>query len=520
MAPAQLGPLPEAADAVFVDEAQDVNEAQFDLLRKAGRAGRLVMVGDRHQAIYGFRGAGVGMLDRIEQALAGTERGVLTVPLSVCYRCPLVVLELIRRRGHVTHLEARPGAPRGVLQVRDPEGAWWAGIDPAALALCRTNAPLAKAYLQLLSGGIRATIRGRGDGGIYGELVALIERHAPPSGSLAGLIRSVSDYEAQEAPKLIEAERDDALERLRDLVEVVSLLADGVADVRALLDRLERIFVADDDDNPGVTLSTIHKAKGLQAPEVWILSPELLPWPYARGWEEEQEANLEYVAYSRSQGTLVFVGDPPDEVYDWPSTGLVTGSLVEGDAGSELLTNVAPAVSLEPAKAPEPEREPVDLTGLDLSGLPSWPRKGDGTYDPPRSLADWQPLIDAYEGAGVPVEVSTPRGWGRKLALVFADVVRVSACLRRVGSGSGTAPVEKGEHAIDVVPIRPGGRPSGSTRRVLRTAAWQGRAAARINEALRDQQRRVGGYKPLIEPTPGQLQLIHDTINQAQERDS
>ena len=38
---------------MFVDEAQDFNEAQRELIRKCVKGGRCIIVGDKNQAIYG-----------------------------------------------------------------------------------------------------------------------------------------------------------------------------------------------------------------------------------------------------------------------------------------------------------------------------------------------------------------------------------------------------------------------------------------------------------------------------------
>lgn len=55
-------------------------------------------------------------------------------------------------------------------------------------------------------------------------------------------------------------------------------------------------------------LSTIHKAKGLEAERVFILKPDLMPHPKAkRGWEIDQENNLRYVAITRSKRELYLV---------------------------------------------------------------------------------------------------------------------------------------------------------------------------------------------------------------------
>jgi superfamily I DNA/RNA helicase len=55
------------------------------------------------------------------------------------------------------------------------------------------------------------------------------------------------------------------------------------------------------------TLSTIHKAKGAEAPRVVVLDPRRMPSKAARvDWEIQQERNLAYVAYTRAREELLF----------------------------------------------------------------------------------------------------------------------------------------------------------------------------------------------------------------------
>ena len=70
---------------VFVDEAQDTNLLQRELLRRmvADKPyGRLIAVGDPHQAIYGFRGADADAMGALRDEFQMKE-----MPLSVSYRC-------------------------------------------------------------------------------------------------------------------------------------------------------------------------------------------------------------------------------------------------------------------------------------------------------------------------------------------------------------------------------------------------------------------------------------------------
>ena len=57
-----------------------------------------------------------------------------------------------------------------------------------------------------------------------------------------------------------------------------------------------------------MTCGTVHKMKGLEADKVWVIKPEVIPHPRAKGWQLEQEWNILYVAVTRARRELVVVG--------------------------------------------------------------------------------------------------------------------------------------------------------------------------------------------------------------------
>lgn len=71
---------------------------------------------------------------------------------------------------------------------------------------------------------------------------------------------------------------------------------------------IERLF-SDRNSEEAITLSTIHRAKGLENDRVFILYPEKLPltWKNQKRHELDQEYNVAFVAYSRAKKTLVMV---------------------------------------------------------------------------------------------------------------------------------------------------------------------------------------------------------------------
>jgi DNA helicase-2/ATP-dependent DNA helicase PcrA len=61
--------ITEVYDYVFLDEAQDTNNAQVELIHNIIRKpnGRLIICGDEKQAIYGFQGSNIDSFQRIEE---------------------------------------------------------------------------------------------------------------------------------------------------------------------------------------------------------------------------------------------------------------------------------------------------------------------------------------------------------------------------------------------------------------------------------------------------------------------
>jgi len=248
-------------DWVFVDEAQDLSPTQIQLVSKAGM--RIVAVGDDKQAIYGFRGADPDAINNIISELEPT-----VLPLNVCYRCPSAVLDEARKI--VPDIEDAPGCIEGSVRTTKKLDA-----TEGDYVLCRTTAPLVSACLKMLADGRKAVVKGRDIGMNLVNLMKKVGLDQP----LVDFIEGLQTYYEQEADKLRRQEREAALQTLEDKVTCIQILTEGCADVQAVVDRIERIFTNNDR---GVVFCTVHRAKGLQAPRIWIIHPELLPFPKAK----------------------------------------------------------------------------------------------------------------------------------------------------------------------------------------------------------------------------------------------
>jgi superfamily I DNA/RNA helicase len=283
-------------DLLFVDEAQDTNKNQIQLaLRAAKDKGRIIAVGDRHQSLYGFRGADV---DAIPNLIEQLEADVL--PLSITYRNPKLVVDLVRDKFPYIPLEAADFAIDGeIISVGDDKAMEM--YDEGDMVLCRCNAPLVGPAFELIRSGKKAIIRGRDIGK---GLIAFINKFA--ADDVNELVRVISKHQDREVKKLLDAGKNAQAQNLEDKVETILALSEGCERIRELERKIESIFK---DENEGVVFSSVHKAKGLQAKNVFILEPGLMPHPMAeKDWEQVQEKNIEYVAYTRSQEKLILVG--------------------------------------------------------------------------------------------------------------------------------------------------------------------------------------------------------------------
>lgn len=282
---------------VMVDEAQDMSRPQLELAQRSLRAdGRMVFVGDDKQAIYGFRGADSGALDRIIEELNAKELGLKTT-----FRCPQLVVKEAQAYvpDIVASLDAKPGSVQrdSVLMP----------LTDGAFVLSRTNAPLVGACLDLLKQGQPAIIKGKDIGR---GLQKLIKKHYEKD--LDKFLEKIDHWMTQEehrARKLGTSARNERLARVYDQAATISALAEASGSTNDLQAKVERLF-ADDASARAVICSTVHKAKGLESPEVWILEDT---------WTRQgtEEANLKYVAITRSKERLRFVsqryGQPAQE---------------------------------------------------------------------------------------------------------------------------------------------------------------------------------------------------------------
>jgi DNA helicase-2/ATP-dependent DNA helicase PcrA len=310
---ADLSPT-QRFDIVCVDEAQDLSPMQLSFILRLPRpGGRLLFVGDPKQAIYGFAGGDTRAMSRIVER---TQAAVL--PLSVTYRCPQKHVRLAQR--FAPAIQAAPGAVEGRVTAI-PEGALPRYVNPGDLVLCRINAPLVETCLELIQRAIPAQVLGRD---IAGKLVSdakLVFKQGLEDWKVKLKRLEAREVEGikqaklpQDVTKRMVYRREDELACLRAVVE--DAVRGGVTTLKGLETRIDGLF---GDASGMVTLSTVHRAKGREADNVFILLPHLMPLPNAETPEErEAEDCVRFVAVTRAKHKLVFVESiGSTEPYSW-----------------------------------------------------------------------------------------------------------------------------------------------------------------------------------------------------------
>jgi DNA helicase-2/ATP-dependent DNA helicase PcrA len=251
---------------VVIDEAQDLSYTQHELVRRSLEpGGQIIVVGDPAQAIYAWRGASNSSYDDLIAA-----HNLEILPLTVSFRCPHSVVEYARR--YVPDFEAAPSAPSGTVRTIS----YLDTVPAGSTYISRTNAPLIHMANTMLKRGQIPNYIGRD----FTTGLRLILRKYPTRDAVERW------YSAEISAVRSETKR----QKLEDRFEALMALFTANSNPLTILEHLK--------ENPGAfaTLTTVHKAKGLEWPDV-ILN-------LSCRWKSEQDANIAYVGITRAQQTL------------------------------------------------------------------------------------------------------------------------------------------------------------------------------------------------------------------------
>lgn len=284
-------------DIGFIDESQDLGGATLALVQ--AMCYNLVFVGDRNQAIMAFAGADEQMFDKVLKI------SDLTLPLKTTFRCPLNIVD---RANHLKPGSVLPGPNKQIgddlsityqtmitrLKKLPPkEGKTKLNV----MIISRTNAPLMSLGLSMLRNGLNVELADKDFGTRIVNFVKNLH-----CGSIQGLEARLNAYQQKENKK----PHPMAALLASELCEAILNLAQ---DCHSLEDLYRNIrLVTENKGEDRYLLASIHKSKGLEANNIFILNPPIEhPLAMKHPISAEQETNLHFVAITRTAKNLYWV---------------------------------------------------------------------------------------------------------------------------------------------------------------------------------------------------------------------
>jgi len=306
--PVRNGLMVPMYDEVVVDEAQDMTVAQLEIARGVLRPdGRMAVVGDNRQAIFAFRGADSDSLDRLKGELGAGELG-----LTQTRRCGRQIVALASTL--VPDFEAADTNPDGSVEDLHRDRLV-ATAQLGDFILSRTNAPLVPIAIQLLREKKRARVAGQDIGRGLKALVRKLR-----AVSVEDFLVKIEAWRTREEARVkvqMEAATNgrkaafqSKIETINDQAAMLVELSEGATSMDNLNERIDYLFTDDGLGEKGViTCSSVHRAKGLEADRVFVLADTLRS-------TNQEELNIQYVAYTRAKSTLVLVHKSMDDRHE------------------------------------------------------------------------------------------------------------------------------------------------------------------------------------------------------------
>lgn len=302
-------------DWIIVDECQDLNMVEKDMLFTCRRMGtRMLFFGDKAQAIYSFSGADSEAFDKLREL-----EDTIQLPLSISYRCPKNIVEYVHYIVPTIEYDKKNKIKGEII-----ENANLSDVKDGDMILCRNNAPIAKIYIELLRNGVKTKILGKDYSANLSKTIRNTkEELLNVDLSMQGVFSKLYDifYDLVETAMhkqnitKEEALTSSSIIAKLDEIKVLEILSEGLTTSKELQERINDIFT--DNKESGIILSTIHKSKGLESPNVYIACKSLMPSKTAKQpWEIEQENNLIYVAYTRTKNKLGFLDETEFKQFD------------------------------------------------------------------------------------------------------------------------------------------------------------------------------------------------------------
>ncbi len=292
---------------IIIDEYQDINPAQYRLLRKLShRSSNVCAVGDSDQAIYAFRGADLGNFLNFEHDFPNAAR----ITLTENYRSVDTILRaadgVIRNNSRRIEKELVPVRGRGaaitILSVQDERAEAAAVVSEIEARMGGTSHHQMRQSRKGPDTGLAASR--------FGDFAVIFRTN--------GQAKVLEDaFSASGIPYQVIGRRSSV--QAKELEETMAYLRSFLSGEGEMPepppsgspeDRLLSPADIFDPRADAVTLMTLHMAKGLEFPVVFIAGVEegLLPCTIMQDdIDVEEERRLFYVGMTRARDELLLV---------------------------------------------------------------------------------------------------------------------------------------------------------------------------------------------------------------------
>jgi superfamily I DNA/RNA helicase len=255
-------------DFIIIDEAQDLSISQMALFMKCFKQGsRFISVGDEKQCINSFAGSDINSFNKLK-GLPNT----INLPLSISYRCPKKIVRYAQSL--VPEIQHAENAIDGYINFNSKIE----DLIDGDMVICRNTGPLIKLYVHLITNNVKCYLKGNDVGLNLLDLINdiqtenLIEMFGILNEMLKKYVNNRNNIGCESIEEIYDTQ---SYGDLIDKIDCLKILSKVVNTKTDLINKIKEIF--SDENKQGVCLSTIHKSKGLEADNVYILNKNLTP---------------------------------------------------------------------------------------------------------------------------------------------------------------------------------------------------------------------------------------------------
>ena len=306
---------------ILSHNCQDLSPLQFNLIKYIKRkGGRYALVGDFRQSIYFFSGADAKSFKTIEKLFSPLTK----FELPINYRCPSSHLEKVNKEFNIP-IQPRPNAPKGTIKTIEKKDIK-KYIKPGDMVISRKNKWFSDVVITLATSGIPIYIEDKEM--VESLLKTIKDSKTTTLGGLKIKLEKIISDASKSLEKIAQTQsnsNEDETQKVQDF----SLTNSRIDNINFTLDILKSY--QKEFPNASVTnfsnyvskilniipnkdcvrICSVHKAKGLEAENVFVLNEAKVCTDFRNSIEQqEQEKNLSYISITRAKDTLYLVKEP------------------------------------------------------------------------------------------------------------------------------------------------------------------------------------------------------------------